>query len=413
LKRFILILFILFSLYSVAASAQTLRGVVTNGTTNRPSGGDEVLLKGIGNGMEDLGDTTTNAKGEFMFHTPSTQAQYVIWVKHQGVTYTNQVPPGSSTTAVQVFDSAREIKEVKVIERIIFLQTAQGNDRSLGVEELYRVANISKPPRTQSGGNNLEIYLPEGATLLDAAARFAEGMPLKTAPVPQTEKNRYAFVYPIRPGETQFELLYSIPYPGRLNLDLRSTSAGGSLAVVTPASMKFTAADNSVYQNTNSPQFPGLNLYVARNVGAQQQLGFTIEGTGVMPRGSEQATAPGGANAPQGEDNRPGGGLGVPNQRPNPLHSVQWTFLGVLCLFLAIGAVYVYLSSRNVPTPDPTKSKPQDQRTTLMDALKEEIFQLESDRLQGRLSSQEYDSAKAALDKTLQRAVQRQAGKIR
>jgi hypothetical protein len=316
---------------------------------------------------------------------------------------------------VQVFDAAREIKEVKVVERIIFLQTAQGNDRSLGVEELYTLANTSKPPRTQSGGNTLEVYLPEGATLMDAAARYAESMALKTAPVPQPEKNKYAFVYPIRPGETQFQLLYSAPYSGKMNFDPRSTGAGASLAVVTPASMKFTAVDNSVYQATNSPQFQGLNLYVARNVGAQQQLGFTIEGTGVMPRGSEQATAPAPGDVPQGEDNRPGGGLGVPNQRPNPLHSVQWTFLGVLSLFLAIGAVYVYLSNRAQPTSVPDKSKtgkPDDRRATLMDALKEEIFQLESDRLQGKISSQEYDSAKAALDKTLQRAVQRQGGKI-
>jgi hypothetical protein len=40
--------------------------------------------------------------------------------------------------------------------------------------------------------------------------------------------------------------------------------------------------------------------------------------------------------------------------------------------------------------------------------MKEEIFQLETDRLQGKISAKDYESAKAALDKTLQRAVQRQ-----
>lgn len=404
MKRFALILFLL---CSAAASAQTLRGVVMNGTTNKRSAGDEVLLKRVGNGMEDAGKTTTNARGEFTFSAPS-QTPYVIWVKHQDVTYTAVVPPGSNKAAVQVFDKAADVTDVKVVERIIFLQTAQGNNSSLGVEELYTLVNASKPPRTQSGGNTLEIYLPEGATLQDAAARYAEGMALKTAPVPQTEKNKYAFVYPIRPGETQFEIVYMLPYSGKRGFDPRFMGEGGSLAVVTPASMKFTAVDNSVYQPTNSPQFSGMNLYVARNMTAQQRLGFTIEGAGVMPRGGDQATAQGGGNAPQAEDNRPGGGLGVPNSRPNPLHSVQWTFLGVLFLFLAIGAAYVYISNQREPAPAPAKSKPPDRRATLMDALKEEIFQLEADRLQGKISSQEYDSAKAALDKTLQRAVQRQ-----
>jgi hypothetical protein len=44
----------------------------------------------------------------------------------------------------------------------------------------------------------------------------------------------------------------------------------------------------------------------------------------------------------------------------------------------------------------------------LMEAMKEEVFQLESDRLQGKINPQDYQTAKAALDKTLQRAVQRQ-----
>jgi hypothetical protein len=43
-----------------------------------------------------------------------------------------------------------------------------------------------------------------------------------------------------------------------------------------------------------------------------------------------------------------------------------------------------------------------------MEAMKEEVFQLESDRLQGKINPQDYLTAKAALDKTLQRAVQRQ-----
>jgi hypothetical protein len=53
---------------------------------------------------------------------------------------------------------------------------------------------------------------------------------------------------------------------------------------------------------------------------------------------------------------------------------------------------------------------PQDRGGMLMEALKEEVFQLEADRLQGKVSPQDYQTAKAALDKTLQRAVQRQPG---
>ena len=43
-----------------------------------------------------------------------------------------------------------------------------------------------------------------------------------------------------------------------------------------------------------------------------------------------------------------------------------------------------------------------------MDVLKEELFQLEIDRKQGKVSQPEYEKHKAALDHTLDRALQRQ-----
>jgi hypothetical protein len=47
----------------------------------------------------------------------------------------------------------------------------------------------------------------------------------------------------------------------------------------------------------------------------------------------------------------------------------------------------------------------------LLEALKEEIFQLEMEHKQGKISQQEYEKAKAALDGTLERALKRTAQK--
>ena len=47
----------------------------------------------------------------------------------------------------------------------------------------------------------------------------------------------------------------------------------------------------------------------------------------------------------------------------------------------------------------------------LLEALKEEIFQLEMEHKQGKISQQEYEKAKAALDGTLERALKRDAHK--
>jgi hypothetical protein len=47
----------------------------------------------------------------------------------------------------------------------------------------------------------------------------------------------------------------------------------------------------------------------------------------------------------------------------------------------------------------------------LLDALKEEIFELEVEHKQGRISQQEYESAKSALDQTLLRALKREGAR--
>ena len=103
--------------------------------------------------------------------------------------------------------------------------------------------------------------------------------------------------------------------------------------------------------------------------------------------------------------------MAPPNEMPDPLRSGQWLFLGVLSLFLGAGAVFVFTSNQKLAPAAEGGGKSRDRNSNLMDAMKEEVFQLESDRLQAKISPEEYQSAKAALDKTLQRAVQRQSAK--
>jgi hypothetical protein len=45
----------------------------------------------------------------------------------------------------------------------------------------------------------------------------------------------------------------------------------------------------------------------------------------------------------------------------------------------------------------------------LLEAMKEELFQLELDRQEGKLTEAEYQKAKAALDETIRRAVARKS----
>ena len=55
-------LVLLWTLLLASASAQTLTGTVTNGTTKKPAAGDDVVLLSLCQGMEESGRTNTDRK---------------------------------------------------------------------------------------------------------------------------------------------------------------------------------------------------------------------------------------------------------------------------------------------------------------------------------------------------------------
>jgi len=218
--------------------------------------------------------------------------------------------------------------------------------------------------------------------------------------------NTFFFGFPIRPGQTQFRVSYSMPYNGKIQLNPKTSLPAGNFLVVVPGGMNFTAFDASVYQPNKDPQIKDVTLYLVKSPQPAQQLAFEVTGTGVIPQQNDQAPA-NAAGAPRSEG--PGGGMAPPNDRPDPLQNGQWLFLGVLAIFLAAGGVYVYTANVNEPQLKSASGKKSKGRSgLLLDAMKEEVFQLEADRINGRINGKDYETAKAALDKTLQRAMQRQ-----
>ena len=411
MKRTALVVVLVLSA-TIYASAQTstLKGLVSNGTTRKPAAGDEVILLRLDQGMQEEARTKTNGQGEFTFSLKDAVPR-LVRVRHQDVNYHEQVPPGSQSVQITVYNTAAKLPDVKLLDQSEVYE-AQGT--SVRVIELFRLRNTSRPPMTQP---TFEFYLPEGATP-QLGQVVAGGMPVKTPPIPLKEKNKYAFLFPVRPGLTQFELVYTMPFTGSLPVKPKFGTVADTFYVVLPKSMTFAPSDNAAFKPL--PQWPvdtsvtGVNVYAAQNFKPAQNLGFSLSGEGLLPDEQPAASAapPQGGAEPRGGV---GGGLGTPNDRPDPLHSGQWLFLGVLSLFLAAGGVYVYTTSLPVAAAAAQAAatgakpkKPQAGPGLLLEAMKEEMFQLETDRLQGKISQPEYESAKAALDKTLQRAIQRQ-----
>lgn len=379
---------------SLASSAQVLKGVVQNGTTKKPAAGDRVTLVKLGQGMEEQGQTKTDAKGEFSFKVADSSAPLMVRVTHQEVNYTQQVPPGQDNVNVVVYDSKDKVPEVEVVDQSEVYDVREDTLRGI---ELFRVRNSSVPPVSQK---TFEFYLPEGATIKTAGVVLPSGLSVNGSAVPAQEKNKYVFMFPVRPGMVQFELVYTLPYHGSLKVSPKFAVEPKKLFVLTPRTMNFSPADSSAFHDEPWSIEPNFDVNSRVTDPAGKQVAYEISGAGSLPDDQGQQQQQQGNS--RVEDNRPGGGLGVPNERPNPISSGQWAFLGVLSLFLAGGGVLVFYMNQQNPAAVPAASS-----ATVMNALKEEMFQLESDKAQGKVTQQEYTIAKAALDRTLQRTMKR------
>jgi len=437
----------IFVLVSLGA-AQNIAGTVTNSTTGKPAAADEVTLLSLSQGMQEIASAKTDTQGHFSFAAPAdANAPHMVRVTHDGVNYFPQggpLMPGATTAAITVYDSA---KKVDGLSQTVEVDRYQSEGKQLEGIALYAIGNQSQPPRTLANDKGtFEIALPEGAELDSAQAKGPGGQPIAVEASPTSQKNRYTFNYPLRPGETQFQVSFHLPYSGAASLSPKPLAEVQHFVVMMPNSMKFTAKDPQRFQAMSDPQSV---IMVATGVKPGQDLSFRIAGTGIFQaEGQQGAQSSGEAGGAMGggqaaaNDNRPGGGLGAPVDAPDPLHDYRAVILGVFALVLVMGGAYVVSKSNARPRPvsatnytaresnvartdkgaasagslaatavftddqEPV-APPRDRNALLLEAMKEELFQLEMDRQQGRLSPEEYATAKAALDETLKRALAR------
>jgi hypothetical protein len=395
-----------------SASAATLTGTVTNGTTSKPSSGDEVVLIKLAAGMEEVGHAKTDAQGKFTFTFDDDNAPHLVRAIHQGVTYHTPAPPGTSSVSVQVYDVSSKVNDVHEVADVMYIQARPA---SVGITRLFAVDNNSKPPRTQMNDANFEFYLPDGAEIDEAQAQTAGGQGINVQPTQQKEKGRYAFVFPLRPGQTQLQVTFHMPYTGKMLVDPHLIYPLQHFVAILPKSMTFSPTQPGIYEGHQPPDQPDGVAQIANNPAPGQKLSFEISGIGEFQ--SQQNASNGGGAASQ--DNRPGGGLGAPIEAPDPLDKYRGFILAGLGAALVAGAVYVVNRGRQgngaktiTPTsPSSTPTYPlapsPGTSNALLSALKDEIFQLELEHKQGQISDQEYAKTKAALDETLARAIKR------
>ena len=423
LKKFTLFYAAFFFLLAGAlAQAATVSGTVTNKTNGKPAAGDTVVLVEPMSSMSEVGHTTTDAKGYYSLNLPSSNP-YLVRVTHQGAEYFADVPRGGGTDDISVYDVAAKVQGVSIDTDVLQVEAQNGQ---LSVDERWFVHNASSPAMTQWSAKSFEIVLPPDAVVGDVAAQRPGGLATNAKLVPDGAKGHYAFNVPIQPDdgdkETLFDVAYTLPYSsGKYEFHEQVTLAADKFAVLLPNSMAFTGGTGANFSSVPPPQAdPGTQVFLVKGAEAGKTIRFTISGTGSMPREDQNAQ---GNNGQVGgaQGNQPGGGIGEPINTPDPLSKYKWWILAGLALLLAAVAALLLrkpaaggigasagAAAAGIPATHFTPTTPAAKNAALLNALKEELFALESERIAGTLTAEEYAEHKAALETVLRRALKRQ-----
>jgi hypothetical protein len=411
---------VLVVMLAAAAYSATITGTVTNGTTGKPSVGDQVVVLRLAGGMEEVGSTTTDAKGHFSLNVASSPGPMLLRVTHDKVNYHQTLPPGQTTADVQVYDATTKPVELQ-ITAYEFVQAGNG---TIQLQDEYQVTNNSNPPRTYNPDQTFRVTLPVGAQLDDAVVARENSNPLNSALVPAGKPGQYYFAYPIRPGETTFSITYHLPYTGNMAFTPQMQYKVQEFGIAVPEAMSFKS-DSPLFKK--SRQAAGVTGALALDVKPGDNLSYAVSGNGELPR-SQDAQQGGGAEG--GAAPGPGGGIGTPEGTPDPLtkSGLHWWILGGLAVLLLGAGVYIYVrpskadeaeaappsvaGAADITRPPGKPARPQPVQparaaNVLLEAIKEELFRLEMELQQGAIKQEEYDRAKSGLNLLLARELKR------
>jgi hypothetical protein len=236
-------------------------------------------------------------------------------------------------------------------------------------------------------------------------------MPVTVAAVPSGAKDRYAYDFAIKPGQTRFEVNYKVRYSGSHEFSLKPESSLSELGVLLPKSMKFNGVSGGFAQDVDEA---GLAVFFAKNVPANQEVKFSVSGEGLIPN-----EAPGGGGNPSQAANE-SGGAPIPSSSGGTREAL-WFIVGALVILIGGGAFIMWRKSAaaRAAAQDPkaakaaSKARAQAQAQAakpqgdMLDVLKDELFQLETDRVSGKISQEEYEKSKAGLDTLFRRQMKK------
>ena len=312
-------------------------GLVTNQTTGKPQANAAVSLAQMTQqGPQPIESGRTGPDGRFALTKPvppGGMGPLLIQVVYQGVQYNKVVPPNQPVSGLEipVYEASKTPGGAKVDQHMLVLEPTP--DGRIQVNEAWIFKNEGNTTWYDSDNGTLRFELPAAAEGKVQISLLAPGgMPIQRPALPGGKPNTFKIDFPIRPGESQVQMDWSMPFTSPGTFETHIITKGGVTRLVAPPGI--TLSGEGIESLGQEPRTQAM-VYSVKG----ENLKVSVAGVGQFARDGAQSGASEGS--PGLSENLPkiyGLLLGNANMLQS-LNAVKWlviTIFGMLALAFAI-----------------------------------------------------------------------------
>ncbi|MBZ5676557.1 MAG: hypothetical protein LAP61_20155 [Acidobacteriia bacterium] len=216
-----------------------IEGTVINGTTGKPEPSVKVSLVQPGaGGMQAIATSISDANGKFSIDHDLPPPPALLQADYKGVQYTQVQPPGRPTTGIQfqIFEAAAKQPQGYQMAHLIMIEPSP---TSLEISETFLIRNESTVTFQDSSNGTALFYPPKGAgDTVQVSVTPPTQMTIQRQAVKAAKPGSFKIDYPARPGETRFDMHYTLPASD--SFSTKVVQGDRPTMVVTPVSVHLT-----------------------------------------------------------------------------------------------------------------------------------------------------------------------------
>jgi hypothetical protein len=216
-----------------------IEGTVVNGSTGKPQPSVTVSLVQPGqNGMQAIATSVSDANGKFSIDHDLPPPPALLQADYKGVTYTQVQPPGRPTTGIQfqIYDSAAKPPAEMQTAHLIMIEPSAN---ALDISETFLIRNESNTTFQDTANGTAQFYPPKVVgDKVQVSVTPPTQMTISRQAVKATKPGAFKIDYPVRPGETRYDMHYTLPASD--SFSLKVAEGKRPTTVVTPLTVRLT-----------------------------------------------------------------------------------------------------------------------------------------------------------------------------